>query len=137
MLRNFFILFIGMMVFVSCTGSEKAKPVTALETGREFIRASLNGDFETAELLLLKDNENMQLFTSFKDYYAKMPQEKKQHYKEASYEINKYSDLNDSTTIINYSNDYMNKPMEIKVVRKDKKWSVDFKYTYSGNLPID
>ena len=48
-----------------------------------------------------------------------------------------YEDVNDSITIINYSNSYMNKPLEIKVVKEDHKWQVDFKYTYSGNLPID
>jgi hypothetical protein len=46
-------------------------------------------------------------------------------------------EVNDSTTVINYSNDYMNKPMEIKVIRSNNEWKVDFKYTYSGNLPID
>jgi hypothetical protein len=46
-------------------------------------------------------------------------------------------EVNDSTSIINYSNTYMNKPMEIKLVRENKKWVVDFKYTFSGNLPIN
>jgi hypothetical protein len=122
---------------VSCNHSKPARPETALDTGREFIRASLNGDFKNAETLLSKDEENRQLFESFKKYYDRMPADKKQHYKSASYEINKYVDLDDSTVIINYSNDYMNKPMDIKVIRKNNEWNVDFKYTYSGNLPID
>ena len=70
-------------------------------------------------------------------YYGRLSDEKKKNYKSASYEINKYLDLDDSTTIINYSNSYMHKPMEIKVVRRNKEWGIDFKYTYSGNLPID
>ena len=113
------------------------RPSTALDTGRDFIRASLNGDFTTAEILLLHDPQNNELFESYKQFYQKWPADKKANYKKASYEINKYVDLDDSTTIINYSNDYMNKPMEIKVVKDNGQWKIDFKYTYSGNLPID
>lgn len=130
-------LVIFLLLAASCSDREADSPVTALDTGREFIRASLNGDFENAEKYLLKDPQNIQLFDSYKHYYNRLPEEKKKNYKNASYEINKYLDINDSTTIINYSNTYMNKPMDIKLVRLKKTWSVDFKYTYSGNLPID
>lgn len=124
-----------LLLFGSCSNDKKQRPSTALDTGRTFIKASLDGDFETASSLLVKDTQNNQLFTAYKEYYKRMSDEKKKHYKEADYVINKFTDLNDSTTIINYSNDYMNKPMEIKVVRVNNEWSVDFTYTYSGNLP--
>lgn len=123
--------------FASCKSKEDKRPETALDTGREFIRASLNGNFDKASSLLLADSQNVQLFDSYKVFYNKLPDAKKQGYKQASYEINKYQDLDDSTTLINYSNSYMNKPMDIKVIRKNKSWMVDFKYTYSGNLPIN
>ena len=53
----------------------------------------------------------------------------------ADYNINKYLDINDSTAIINYSNSYMNKPMEIKLLHQNNEWDVDFKYTYSDSIP--
>lgn len=121
----------------SCSEKTDKKPVTALDTGRTFIRASLDGDFKTAETFLLKDSQNNQLFESYKLYYSRLPEQKKDNYRKASYIINKYEDIDDSTTIINYSNSYMNKPMEIKTVKNNKEWLVDFKYTYSGNLPIN
>lgn len=108
-----------------------------MDTGREFIRASLDGDFTKAESLLLKDTENVQLFDSYKLFYNKLPAEKKINYQKASYEINKYQDLDDSTTIINYSNSYMKKPMDIKVTRNNNTWEIDFKYTYSENQPVE
>jgi len=123
--------------FATCNQNEAKRPETALDTGRDFIRASLNGEFKKASDLLLPDPENVQLFDSYKLFYNKLPADKKKGYKEASYEINKYLDVDDSTTLIKYSNSYMNKPMDIKLVRTNKKWSVDFKYTYSGNLPIE
>lgn len=126
-----------LAVIFSCNNEKEDKPATALDTGRAFIRASLDGNFEAAEKLLLRDSQNIQLFDSYKMYYGRLSDEKKKNYRSASYEINKYLEADDSTTIINYSNSYMHKPMEIKVVRKNKSWQIDFKYTYSGNLPID
>ena len=129
---------IGVLtILISCHPEEKDRPATAMDTGRAFIRASLNGDFGEAGKYLLKDSQNIQLFESYTVFFKRLPEDKKAGYKKASYEINKYLDLDDSTTIINYSNDYMNKPMDIKLVRRSKEWWVDFKYTYSGNLPID
>ena len=130
----FFLIVCG---FAACNQKQNKIPDTALDTGREFIRASLNSDFKKASALILSDSQNVQLFDSYKVFYEKLPDDKKKGYKEASYEINKYLDVDDSTTLINYSNSFMNKPMDIKLVRKNKKWAVDFKYTYSGNLPID
>jgi hypothetical protein len=123
------------LILWGCSSPKKPPTGNALDTGREFIRASLDGDFETAEILLLKDPQNLQLFDSYKQLYGNLPADKKRNYKEASYTINKFTEVNDSTTLINYSNSYMNKPMEIKVVRIDKNWNVDFKYT--GNLPTN
>jgi hypothetical protein len=136
-MNKIFKLFIVVVFFISCNNNRTERPSTAIETGSNFIKASLTGDFETAESLLLKDSINQQLFEAYKAYYQRISDDKKQGYKSASYQINKYLDYNDSTTIINYSNDFMKKPMEIKIIRKDKNWLVDFKYTYEGNLPID
>lgn len=137
MVKKIFVLFVAMGFLYACNSGKESRPATALDAGRSFIRASLDGDYETAENLLLKDTMNMQLFESYKKLFARLPQEKKKAYRDASYQINKYLDVDDSTTIINYSNSYMNKPMEIKVVRKNEEWSIDFKYISSGNLPID
>ncbi len=128
---------LSLLFFMACNQNSTRRPETAMDTGREFIRASLDGDFTKAESLLLKDTENVQLFDSYKLFYNKLPAEKKINYQKASYEINKYQDLDDSTTIINYSNSYMKKPMDIKVTRNNNTWEIDFKYTYSENQPVE
>ncbi|MEP6711965.1 MAG: hypothetical protein ABJA37_06105 [Ferruginibacter sp.] len=136
-MKKIFLFCLSAVFLFSCANDTEKHPQTALDTGRDFIRASLDGNFKNAEALLLKDTQNLQLFDSYKAYYERLPADKKKNYKEASYEINKYVDIDDSTSIINYSNSFMKKPMEIKLVRVNKLWGVDFKYTYSGNLPID
>ena len=50
--------------FAACNQKQAETPDTALDTGREFIRASLNGDFEKASALILSDSQNVQLFDS-------------------------------------------------------------------------
>ena len=137
MIRKLFLAVMLFALYTACNSKKEEKPATALDTGRAFIRASLDGDFKTAEQYLLKDSQNIDLFESYKTFYSRLPETKKSSYKSASYDINKYLDLDDSTTIINYSNSYMKKPMEIKLVRRNGEWSVDFKYISSGNLPID
>ncbi len=129
-----FLIFVTLIGLVySCNQQKEVRPQTAIDTGREFIRASLDGKFDAAEKLLLKDTQNIELFESYKTYYSRLAEDKKQNYKSASYNINKYQDVDDSTVIINYSNSYMNKPMEIKLVRRNNEWDVDFKYMYSEN----
>ena len=125
---------------ISCFNKQKEdskRPDTALETGTLFIQNSLQGNFNQCAPLILKENDNLHLFGEFKNYYNKKPENWKKEIRSSGYIINKYLDLNDSTTIINYSNPKLSRPMEIKVVLKDHQWWIDYKYTYSGNLPID
>lgn len=126
------IIYVSICFLLACNANNGSRPETAMDTGREFIRASLDGNFDRAENLLLKDTLNMQLFSRYKDFYKTLQASEKKQYKDATYEINKYTDVNDSVTTINYSNSYMKKPMEIMLVRSNELWNVDFKYTYSG-----
>jgi hypothetical protein len=132
----FFTLII--VALFSCNEQEqKKRPANSMDVGTDFIRATLNGDFVTAEDLLLKDSLNMQTFETYKNYYkTNLTLEVKQGYKKASYNINKLEDVNDSTVIINYSNTYMNKPTNIRIVKKDKLWAVDFKYTTGDTTSV-
>lgn len=114
---------------IACNNNDPKRPGTAVETGTEFIRATLDGNFKVAEPLLLNDKQNESMFQSYKTYYDRLPADKKAAYKKASYNVNTLTEQNDSVTIINYSNSYMKQPMNIKVLKRDNIWSVDFTYT--------
>ena len=120
---------VAILFLVACSSNNSKRPSTSVATGTAFIRATLDGNFKDAEALLLNEPQDKAMFDSYKSYYERLPQDKKQAYKKASYNINTLTDVNDSTTIINYSNSYMKQPMNIKVVKRDNVWSVDFKYT--------
>ena len=118
-----------MVTLIACSGEKKNEAATALDAGRNFIRASLDGDFHAAESYLLKDSMNVQMFKSYQEYYTKQPEEVKKNYQNSEYNINEIKEQGDTVTIINYRNSFMNQPMEIKVVTNNGQWKVDFKHT--------
>jgi hypothetical protein len=122
-------LSIFFLVLLACNDKTVNKPNTAMDVGRDFIRTTLDGDFKNAEALLCKDSQNIQTFDSYKNYYNRLPADKKLAYKKASDTINTVQDVNDSTSIIDYSNSYMNEPIKIRLVKQNKIWCIDFKYT--------
>lgn len=113
-------------------GDEDTRPADDLGTGRQFIRMSLNGDYEKAEALLLKDSSsnNLSLYKSWEAMDKKLPRDEKRNYREADIMIRETKTLGgDSGTVISYFNSYDKKPAAIKVVKKDGQWWVDFTYT--------
>ena len=102
-----------------------------LLAGREFINASLTGDFDYAKKYLLADSTNLMYFERFVEFDNNKPVADKEGYKNSNIIINATENVSDSVTIINYSNTYKKEPSKIKLIRKDNKWLVDFKYTFS------
>jgi len=137
-LARFFLPGILMFLIAACGGSEGfKKPEDALDAGREFIRSVLDGDYKKAEKYVIQDEEDVRLFSRYRDYMKKRPPEELASLKSASIIINKVEALNDTVSIINYANSYARKPVEIKVVKVNGEWWIDFSYTFSGNLPIE
>lgn len=112
------------------------KPEDGLDAGREFIRAVLDGDYKKGELYVIPEEDDLRLYKRYTDYMRKRQGAELIELKQASIIINKVETVSDTIQIINYSNSYTRKPMDIKVVKKDGEWWVDFSYTFSGNLPI-
>jgi hypothetical protein len=125
------IVFIISIFFLveSCTDNAPKRPTTALDTGREFIRTTLDGDFKNAEILLYKDSLNTEFFETYKRTFNKLTAEKKAGYQKADIIVNSFTEINDSTSILDYSNNFMNQPTKIKLIKQANNWMVDFKYT--------
>ncbi|MDQ6757195.1 MAG: DUF4878 domain-containing protein [Bacteroidota bacterium] len=123
------------LFFISCNQSSKTKKNTdPLETGREFIDASLKGNYDYAKMYLLPDSTNIMYFDRYKDFDKNMNENEKKGYKNANIIINSAENISDSEMIINYSNTFKNKPSKIRVIKKNNEWLVDFKYTFLGNM---
>jgi hypothetical protein len=130
-LSTFFIF----LFFTTCNQSVKTKKNSdPLEAGREFINASLTGDYDYAKKYLLEDSSNLMYFERFVEFDNKKPATDKEGYKNANIIINSTEKISDSVMVINYSNTYKKEPAKIKLIKKSNEWLVDFKYTFLDSL---
>lgn len=119
--------------FLNCT-PPFPKAEGSLDAGREFIDGCLKGNFKKAGFYMLQDSANIALLIQQEKNYQSKPAKDKEQYNTASIIIKEEAAINDSIHIINYQNSYDNIGRKVKVVFKDNKWQVDFKYTFDGNL---
>lgn len=135
---KFFLYSISILFFLSsCSENDYKKPDDPLEAGRDFIRFALDGKMNNAKSFILPDAANERLFDEIQKKYSNASKAEKEEYKNASIIIKKSQSLNDSTAIINYSNSYKKEDSEIKLVKTNGEWWVDFKYTFTGNSPVE
>lgn len=128
----------AIFLFAACQEPEGfSNPEDPLDAGREFVRAVLDGDFEKASLYVCENEEDKEIFERYKQYMKKQPKYERLQLKSASIIVNSVEKLNDSISIINFSNSHTMKPADLKVVKEQNKWKVDFSYTFSGNLPAN
>lgn len=134
MKKTILLLLVIIAAFSACK-EKRERPDDALGTAREFIRSSLNGEYDWAKELMVKDSLNLyELDVIEKKYKTEMSAKDKEGYKSSSIVIHSVDNVSDSVVIVNYSNSYKNKQMPIKVVLRNGLWQVDFNYTFTGNL---
>ena len=128
-------LLLLVIVSIAACKEKHERPTDALDTAREFIRSSLDGDFEWAGELMIKDSLNLyELSVIEKKYKNEMSAKDKEGYKSSSILVHSVDNVSDSVVIVNYSNSYKKKQMPVKVIRRNGVWQVDFNYTFTGNL---
>jgi hypothetical protein len=126
------IMKISMLFFVAmlfaCNGeNEYKKAENPQDAGREFIRASLNGNYEKAEFYLLQDSTNSLLISKWKKDYDHLDDAGRQQYREADILPILIRNWNDSTTLYTFSNSYKKDTTTIKIVKLNGEWLVDLK----------
>lgn len=134
MIKKYLVLILLAAVVFSCNSEKKKKPVTDIEVATAFIRNLLDNNFNEAEQYLLKDETNNQLFDRFKKQFSQKDKSTLEKYKNADIIVTKTGYLADSIFIYDYINSY--KPVDtttLKLVRINKNWLVDLKFTFPGN----
>jgi hypothetical protein len=107
-----------------------------IDAARNFIQAALVGDFDRAKVFMVKDSVNNENINAIERLNERQGKEEKEKYQTASIRIHQNRNVNDSTSIIYYSNSYKNKIDSLKVIRVGGKWLVDFKYIFhTDTLP--
>jgi len=124
-------LIVFTIIISSCSHAiDRSDP---LVSGRGFIEASLKGDYRMAKNYLLEDSTNLEYFEGLKDFNSKMSREDQRGYSGANIIIDSSVAPSDSVDFIYYTNTFKNKPSKLKMVKKNKDWLVDFKYTFTDN----
>ena len=129
------VLFLVVAISVYACQQKRERPTEALDTAREFIRSSLDGDYDWAKELMLNDSSNAYILQRLeKNYNTGINDAEKAKFKDASIIVHSVDPVSDSVVIVNYSNSYKKKQLPLKVIKKDGKWQVDLNYTFTGNL---
>lgn len=132
-----FLLFLALLPMISCNNSNDQKTGQAesdLDAASMFIRAALDGKYDEARQMMLPDSTNQNRMDITERSYSHMSRADQRSYRESTIHIFDTRKVNDSTTVVIYSNSFRNKQDSVKVIRRDGKWMVDFKYTFEGTL---
>jgi hypothetical protein len=121
--------YILLIFLIGCTaggGYEKAE--NAQDAGREFIRATLEGDHQKARFYLLQDTTNLLLIEKQQQNYSRLSREEKRQHRESSIRPINIRKLTDSTTSYQYYTTYNPKDTTmITIVKQHGDWLVDLK----------
>lgn len=119
-------LLVVLLAF-SCS-EEYKKADDAQDAGRQFIRASLDGDFKKAKFFLLSDDDNLRLLEKSQSDYLHLSAEAKRLYREANIRPVTIQPVNDSLTKYTYWHTSNEKDtFTLSIVRLKNEWLVDLK----------
>jgi len=141
MQKMIFCLAFLVLTLLACSNDERGTASgtsdSDIDAARNFIQAALVGDFKKAKIFMVNDSLNHEDLNAIERLNEKMTREEKERYQEASIRIHQNRKLNDSTSMIYYSNSYRNETDSLKVIKRDGQWLVDFKYFFhkSDSLP--
>ena len=130
-----------VLVLLACNsddrGAASGTSDSDIDAARNFIQAALVGDFQRAKTFMINDSLNQEDLNAILRLNERLTKEEKEKYQEASIRIHQNRKLNDSTSVIYYSNSYRNKTDSLKVIKANGQWLVDFKYIFhkTDSLP--
>jgi hypothetical protein len=117
-----------MILLLACdAGKTFKKAEDAQDAGRQFIRASLDGDYEKARFYLLNDSINLLLISKWQQGFDKMDRDTRQQYREANILPINIHAINDSVTSYTFSNSFRKDTTTVHIVRIHGEWLVDLK----------
>lgn len=121
------------ILFIACKNDDKKKQPTSesnIDAARNFIRAALDGKFKEARVFMLDDSVNTNYMDVAERSFQRADQSIKDGYRSSSIRIQKKIEINDSTTIVIYSNSFKNDHDTLKILKVNNQWLVDLKYLY-------
>jgi len=100
-----------------------------VDAARNFIRLFLDGDLDKARTMLVADSLNTQIFDAYERIYKNRSQLDKKGYKGSSIQIHSVRTVNDSISVVSYSNSFKKIVDSLKVMKDNGDWKIDLKYS--------
>ena len=119
--------------FYTCKSKDRqttGKSENNIDAARNFIRSALDGKFDEARTYMLPDSPNTNYMDVAERSFQNTDQGVKNSYRTSTIIIHEVADVNDSTTIVIYSNSYKNDRDTLRVVKTNNQWLVDLKYLF-------
>ena len=117
---------IALLAIAGCNQQKNyPKAENALDAAREFIDAALKGDFNRAAQYMTHDAVNEQLLQTERIKYEGQLSAVKKQLGQSVINIIEIADLNESETIVNYSNSFDKVAHKIKTKKINGNWLVD------------
>jgi len=126
-MKKIFSVLIITFVFACNDQTTFKKAEDAQDAGREFIRASLDGNYDKARFYLYADSTNEFLLNKWRTNYDELSGDEKNKYKDADIIILNIQPQNDSVVKYKYFNSYKKDTTTIKILRIKGEWLVDLK----------
>lgn len=126
---RFKIFLLSVIAIAGCSsGGNYEKAENAQDAGREFIKATLDGDHKKARFYLLKDSTNLMLIDKQQQNYNHLTMMEKRQHRESNIRPLNIKKINDSVTSYQYYTTYNPKDTTtITIIRINGDWQVDLK----------
>ena len=123
-----------LTLIAACNGNPGYKKAEdAQDAGREFIRATLDGNYEKAKFYMLGDSTNNFMLDKWKAGYDNLSSEEKNNYRNSDIVVFDVHPLNDSVTYYKYFNSYKKDTTIIQIQKVHDQWVVDLKQLMNNN----
>jgi len=127
-------------LYWACSNNEDAntaKGENDVDAASMFIRSALDGRWKDAKRLIVQDSANIQdLEVAEQNYTQRMNALDQRGYREAQITIHETRKVNDSTSIVSYSNTFKKQRDSVKVLKVGNQWLVDLKYSFPSTNAV-
>ena len=121
-----------LLALCACNNSDQSgKSENDVDAARNFIQAALNGDYDKARTYMLPSPINEERMDAVQRVSLRFSPDERKGLAGSSINIHNVNKLNDSATIVIYSNSFKNDWDTLRVIKEKENWLVDFNYTFT------
>lgn len=131
-MKKIFYLFPFLLFCIwACNSSDRQHGTSEndVDAARNFIQAALLGDYAKAKTYMVSDTPNLERMNAIER--VSLSSEEKKGLAGATINIHGVKKVNDSATVVIYSNSFKNNWDTLRVLRHNGEWLVDFNYLFT------